>query len=138
MQASGLESRVPFSMVHHIVLFRFPPDLAQNAVETIFQGLRGLRQRIPGISEFEGDAYNSPQGLATGLTHGFTINCADPAPRDAYLPHPPHQAVGEQIVPMLVGRQKGVLTVDFSDGLIERLCRPAAETHGRVAMSRLL
>ncbi len=105
-------------MVHHIVLFRFRTDLPEGAVEALFAELRGLQLGIRGITGFQGGAYNSPEGLAQGFTHGFTMTFANATARDAYLPHPLHQAVVERLLPMLDGGLDGVLTFDFIDGVM--------------------
>jgi len=105
-------------MVQHVVLFRFREDLEQTAVAALFEELRGLRSRIPGISEFQGGAYSSPEGLSQGFTHGFTMTFADAAARDAYLPHPLHQAVVAKLLPMLDGGLDGVVAFDFIDGVM--------------------
>ena len=78
------------SMVHHVVLFRFRTDLPAGAIEAVFDELRGFRQSIPGITGFQGGAYNSAEGLSRGFTHGFTMIFEDESARDAYLPHPLH------------------------------------------------
>ena len=105
-------------MVHHVVLFRFRSDLPEGAVEEVFAELRGFRQSIPGITGFQGGVYNSPEGLAQGFTHGFTMTFADAASRDAYLPHPLHQAVVAKLLPMLEGGVQGVVAFDFIDGVM--------------------
>lgn len=105
-------------MVHHVVLFRFRSDLPEGAVEEVFAELRGFRQSIPGITGFQGGAYSSPEGLAQGFTHGFTMTFADAASRDAYLPHPLHQAVVAKLLPMLEGGLQGVVAFDFIDGVM--------------------
>jgi hypothetical protein len=43
---------------------------------------------------------------------------ADAAARDAYLPHPLHQAVVERLLPMLEGGIDGVLALDFIDEVL--------------------
>ena len=106
------------SMVHHVVLFRFRADLAEGEVASLFEALRALRQAIPGISGFQGGAHNSSEGLSQGFTHGFTMTFTDAAARDAYLPHPEHQRVVELLLPLLEGGLDGVLTFDFSDGVL--------------------
>ena len=105
-------------MVHHVVLFRFRSDLPAGSVEAVFEELRGFRQSIPGITGFRGGAYNSTEGLAHGFTHGFTMTFVDAAARDAYLPHPLHQAVVARLLPMLEGGLEGVLAFDFIDGVM--------------------
>lgn len=105
-------------MVQHVVLFRFRSDLPEGAVEALFDELRGLQKVVPGISGFQRGAYNSPEGLSQGFSHGFTMSFADADARDAYLPHPAHQAVVAKLLPMLVGGLEGVVAFDFIDGVM--------------------
>ncbi|MEB3166559.1 MAG: Dabb family protein [Cyanobacteriota bacterium] len=105
-------------MVQHVVLFRFRSDLKPGSVEAVFDQLRGFQQSIPGLIAFQGGVYNSPEGLAQGFTHGFTMTFADAGARDAYLPHPQHQAVVETLLPMLEGGLDGVVAFDFIDGVM--------------------
>ena len=42
----------------------------------------------------------------------------DSAARDAYLPHPLHQAVVAKLLAMLDGGFAGVVTFDFIDGVM--------------------
>ena len=107
----------PRPMVHHLVLFRFRTDLPPEAVPALFAELRALRERIPGITGFSGGADLSKEGLTKGFTHGFSMTFTDAAARDAYLPHPEHQRVVEQLLPLLEGGIEGVLTFDFCDGV---------------------
>jgi hypothetical protein len=95
------------------VLLRFRTDLAEGAIEAIFQELRCFRQSIPGITGFQGRAYNASEGLAKGFTHRFTVTFADAAARDAYLPHPFRQSVVGRLMPMLEGGLNGVLAFDL-------------------------
>ena len=101
-----------------MVLFRFRSDLPHDALVAIFDELRGLQEVVPGITAFQGGAYNSPEGLSQGFTHGFTMTFTDAAARDAYLPHPAHQALVAKLLPMLDGGLNGVVAFDFIDGVI--------------------
>lgn len=105
-------------MVQHVVLFRFRSDLPPGSIEEVFADLRGLRNRIPGITAFLGGAYKFSEGLAQGFSHGFTMTFTDAAARDGYLPHPPHQAVVAKLLPMLAGGLEGVVAFDFIDGVM--------------------
>ncbi|MFM7264272.1 MAG: Dabb family protein [Cyanobium sp.] len=105
-------------MLHHVVLFRFRSDLPEGAVDAVFAELRSLPQAIGGIRSFQGGAYHSWEGLSQGFTHGFTMVFEDGPARDAYLPHPAHQAVVERLVPMLEGGLAGVVAFDFMDGVM--------------------
>jgi hypothetical protein len=108
----------PEPMVHHLVLFRFRADLPPETVPRVFAQLRALKDHIPGITGFSGGADCSKEGLTRGFTHGFCMTFEDAAARDAYLPHPEHQRLVEQLVPMLEGGIEGALTFDFQDGVI--------------------
>jgi hypothetical protein len=105
-------------MVTHVVLFRFRSNLPPGSVEAVFEELRGFRQAISGITGFQGGAYISPEGLGKGFTHAFTMTFADTTARDAYLPHPLHQAVVAKLLPMLEGGVDGVVAFDFIDGVM--------------------
>jgi hypothetical protein len=104
--------------MNHLVLFRFRADLPPDAVAEIFAELRGLQGRIDGITGFSGGADASREGLTKGFTHGFCMTFRDGAARDAYLPHPEHQRVVAQLLPMLEGGINGVLTFDYDDGVL--------------------
>ncbi len=84
----------------------------------MFTELRSLQERIDGITGFSGGADVSKESLSRGFTHGFCMTFRDRAARDAYLPHPEHQQVVAQLVPMLEGGLEGVLTFDFCDGVV--------------------
>ncbi len=105
-------------MVHHLVLFRFRDDLPPEAIPAVFAELRALRERIPGITGFSGGVDASREGLTRGFSHGFHMTFVDAAARDAYLPHPDHQRVVEQLLSLLEGGLDGVLTFDFEDGVV--------------------
>ncbi|MEB3334919.1 MAG: Dabb family protein [Cyanobacteriota bacterium] len=105
-------------MVHHLVLFRFRADLPPEAVPRAFDKLRALRELIPGITGFSGGADCSREGLNRGFTHGFCMTFKDAAARDAYLPHPEHQRLVEELAPLLEDGIEGVLTFDFCDGFL--------------------
>ncbi|MFN4142335.1 Dabb family protein [Aestuariivirga sp.] len=97
-------------MIRHVVLCRFRKD---QDVAAIFKALTQLQDRIPGILAISSGADNSPEGLQKGFSHGFTVDFIDAAARDAYLPHPEHQAVGKMIVEALEGGLEGLAVLDW-------------------------
>lgn len=105
-----------YCMIDHLVLFQFRRDVTKQAVEEVFEDLRGLSRDIDGIVAFRGGAYASPEGLNQGFTHGFVMTFDCEASRDAYLPHPAHQQVVDKLIPMLEGGIQGVLAFDCIDG----------------------
>jgi hypothetical protein len=75
--------------LRHVVLFGFKPEAP---VDAIVERFRTLPKLIPGIEAFEWGVDCSPEGIAQGHTHAFTLTFATEAARDAYLPHPEHKA----------------------------------------------
>lgn len=106
------------SMVDHLVLFRFRRDVSQGRIAEVFETLRQLTRRIEGISSFRGGAYNSPEGLHHGFTHGFVMTFESAEARDAYLPHPAHQELVARLLPLLEGGLDGALAFDLVDGVL--------------------
>src|SRR5436190_21702720 len=87
--------------VQHIALLQFKSGTSDAVVQTLIQELKRLTQVIPGIIDFSIGTNNSPEGLASGLTHGFVMTFRDAAARDAYLPHPEHEKFVAMAVPLV-------------------------------------
>ena len=96
-------------MIRHVVLLKFRD--AGDAPQ-IFTALKALQSQISGIIDIRCGADCSPEGLQRGFTHGFTVDFADAAARDGYLPHPAHQKVGAMIV-AATGGIDGVLVLEI-------------------------
>lgn len=93
--------------VKHVVLLRLRRDVAPRTINDLFAALAALQGKIPGLLDYSGGPYSSPEGLHQGFTHGFVMTFADEASRDGYLPHPDHEAVKQQIIPLLDGGVSG-------------------------------
>ena len=100
-------------MVKHIVLLRLKPETSMETLDAIFRGLAGLIGKCPGLQDFTGGPYSSPEGLNKGYTHAFIMTFDTEANRDIYLPHPDHEVVKGMIVPHLEGGLDGVVAFDF-------------------------
>ena len=99
-------------MIRHIVLVRFREGVAEAEIEAIFGALGDLRQHLPGMTRFVAGPNVSPEGLARGFTHAFTVDFADAAARDAYLALPEHEAAGARLVKAAEGGVAGLTVVD--------------------------
>jgi hypothetical protein len=100
-------------MIRHIVLARFGSDVDAAEIARIFAGLGDLQRTVPGILSFSVGANVSPEGLARGYTHAFTVDFADTAARDRYLADADHARAGAAVVAALEGGVEGLLVVDF-------------------------
>jgi hypothetical protein len=98
------------SPYRHVVLFKFKEGTGPEAVRAIEQAFRQLVARLPFVTGFEWGRNSSPEGLDQGFSHCFIVTFRDEAGRDAYLPHPEHQAFcREHLDPHL----EKVCVVDF-------------------------
>ncbi|PRH87884.1 stress responsive protein [Labrys okinawensis] len=100
-------------MIRHIVLARLRTDLPQAETEALQAAIRGMKTEIPGILQIAVGADNSPEGLARGYGHAFTVDFVDASARDAYLPHPHHAEVAKALVAATQGGVDGLLVLDF-------------------------
>ena len=100
-------------MIRHVVLFKLKPGTDAKALDQVFAALKDLQHKMSGILSISTGRDNSPEGLQRGHTHGFTVDFVDAAARDAYLPHPAHQAVGAMIVGITEGGVDGICVVDW-------------------------
>ena len=85
-------------MIQHIVLLKLKPETTSQQKTALLEGLCALKQQIPGIETVSGGDNSSPEGKEQGYNWGFVMTFADAAARDAYLPHPDHKALGQNLL----------------------------------------
>lgn len=96
----------------HAVFFKFKDDASPEAVKAVEDAFAALPSKIDAIKAFEWGKNNSPERHSHGFTHCFMVTFADAADREAYLPHPDHQAFVEVLKPVL----DKVRVLDFTPG----------------------
>ena len=77
------------------VMLGFKDGAAAADIDELVRRFHALQEEVPGIEAFEWGVNNSPEDLASGLTHFFLLDFASEAARDAYLPHPKHADFAE-------------------------------------------
>jgi len=97
-------------MLKHLVLFNWKPETDQTTIDQIMSALSQLKDKLPGIVDYTGGPDVSTEGLNQGYTHGFVMTFDAPDSLAAYLPHPEHQAVVQQLMPAV----QGVLVFDLA------------------------
>lgn len=100
-------------MIRHVVCVKFAAATTEQRIGEIFSALHRLKQVVPGISSIVAGANVSPEGLARGFTHAFTVDFDGPASRDAYLADADHGKVGAALVGAAEGGVDGILVIDF-------------------------
>jgi hypothetical protein len=96
-------------LIRHIVLMKPIENVAPALVEAARVGLTTLSTEIPGIHAYAFGQNNSPERISRGFELGFTVDFVDAAARDAYLPHPAHQAY----IPAVQAIAAELLVFDF-------------------------
>jgi len=96
----------------HIVLVKVKPGTPEADVTRAIDALAALKGVIPGLTSFSAGPNTSPEGRTLGFTHGFVMDFADSAARDAYLPHPKHREAAEGLR-AIREPENGVLVFDF-------------------------
>lgn len=96
-------------MLRHVVLLSFKEESSPEDIKKVEEAFIALQDKIPQIKDFEWGTNNSPEGLNNGLTHCFLVTFESEADREAYLPHPDHQAFVEVLSPHM----EAVTVVDY-------------------------
>ena len=96
-------------MIRHVVLLRFKDETPAARRAELADTFAALGREIEEVQAIEWGTDVSPEGLQKGFSHCFLVTFADEAGRDAYLPHPAHQAFVDQLKPWLAD----VLVVDY-------------------------
>jgi hypothetical protein len=94
--------------LRHVVLFAFK-DTSTQQIREIEQAFCRLPNQIAQIYNFEWGTDVSVEQLNQGFSHCFLVTFLSEADRDAYLPHPAHQA----FVAMLKPHLEKVLVIDY-------------------------
>lgn len=86
---------LPAGAVRHVVVFKYKPGTTAAQIQEVTDAFRALQEQIPGLVSFEHGVNHSPEGKNLGFTHVYLLTFTDAAARDAYLPHPRHEAFGQ-------------------------------------------
>ncbi|WP_372894612.1 Dabb family protein [Stieleria sp.] len=91
----------PEKALQHAVFFKFKDSASREEVKKVEQAFAELPEKIDTIRAFEWSTNNSPEKHDDGFTHCFLVTFDSEEGREAYLPHPDHQAFVEVLKPVL-------------------------------------
>ena len=101
-------------MIKHLVLLQFKSSLEVSEINDICKQFKALIKVIPSIKQFSYGKNCSPEKLNKGITHAFVIEFDDIPGRDAYLNHPEHIRLAQEIIiPALENGLDSALVVDY-------------------------
>ena len=89
------------SVLRHVVLFKFKEDATKAQIDNVVEEFGKLPKKINEIHDYEWGTNNSPEKHDKGHTHCFLVTFKSEEDRDAYLPHPAHQAFVKVLLPIL-------------------------------------
>ena len=98
-------------MVRHILLIQFNTSSTMDEIETVRDEFLIIKNKIEGIVDVEWGENNSPEGLNKNYSHCVLMTFKNNAARDAYLPHPAHEALKTIFKPTL----KDIIVFDFTN-----------------------
>ena len=88
-------------VLRHVVMFSFKEGSTPEQIKEVTDAFAALPKKITQIKTFEWGTNNSPEDLAQGYTHCFSLSFASEKDRAIYLPHPAHKAFGDVLRPIL-------------------------------------
>ena len=100
-------------MIRHIVLTKFKPDVPEDTIKGIYDGLSALSEKLPGAANFTGGRSESPEQIERGYMHGFVIDFDSWDALQTYADNEDHKALGGQLVANAVGGIDGILVLDL-------------------------
>ena len=100
-------------MVRHIVLIRFRPEVTEAEIAALWDELRAIDGKVPGLGAIHAGRSESPEQIERGYMHGFTVDFDGWEALAAYQVHPDHQALGAKLVAGAVGGLDGILVFDL-------------------------
>lgn len=106
---AGKSSSGDEKLLRHIVMFAFKADATPEQIDKVVKDFAALPAQIDTIVDFEYGTDISAESKAQGFTHCFVVTFKDEAGRDAYSPHPAHQAFARSLGPVM----EKVLVFDY-------------------------
>lgn len=88
-------------MIRHILLIKFKDSAEPSAIEHLRALFDAIPSNIEGVDAVEWGLNDSPENKNQGYTHSVLMTFSDEAGRQAYLPHPEHEALKEVFGPLL-------------------------------------
>ena len=100
-------------MIRHIVLTKFKPDVSEETIKGIYNGLAAVTETLEGAANFTGGRSQSPEQIERGYMHGFVIDFDSWEALQTYTDNESHKALGGQLVANAVGGIDGILVLDI-------------------------
>lgn len=97
-------------MIRHILLIKFKLSADPSKIEQAKALFESMPAKIAGIDSVEWGLNDSPEMLNKEFTHAVLMTFVNEAAREAYLPHPEHEALKQVFVPLIAD----IIVFDYS------------------------
>jgi hypothetical protein len=97
-------------VIRHVLLVKPKTESTSEQIETARSAFVNIQQNIPGIISVEWGFNTSPEGKHQGYDLCIIMTFENEAYRDAYLPHPKHEALKQDFAPII----DDIIVVDFN------------------------
>jgi hypothetical protein len=101
LQVTAQTKKPSQKVLRHVVMFGFKEGSTPEQIKEVTDAFAALPKKIKQIKTFEWGTNNSPEDLAQGYTHCFSLSFVSEKDRAIYLPHPAHKAFGDVLRPIL-------------------------------------
>ncbi len=96
--------------VRHVLLFSLKDEIDEELISSLRESFLSLPERIEGIESIEWGLNNSVEGLNRNLDYAVLMTFINIASRDAYIPHPEHERLKLEFVPLI----KDIVVFDYA------------------------
>lgn len=100
-------------MIRHCVFLRLKRDYDAGALQTAFDGLAAVADRLAGATGFVAGPNLDFEGKSQEYPAGFTIDFTSADALQTYANDPEHQSLGAQLVSQCVGGAAGIIVYDL-------------------------
>lgn len=98
------------TMIRHILFIKFKDSVDSAQLDSVRALFSSMVDKVAGVEAVEWGDNDSPEGLNQGFTHCVLMTFADEAARQAYLPHPEHEALKAVFVPLV----EDIVVLDYT------------------------
>ncbi len=100
-------------MIRHCVMLHLRDDADLSELQTVFDALGALVDRLEGCSDFVAGPNRDYEGKSADYAFGFTLDADTETALAAYAAHPEHQALGARLVAQCQNGARGIVVYDI-------------------------
>lgn len=88
-------------MIRHILLIKFIDSATEEQIRHVKALFMDIPHKVDGVTDVEWGENDSPENLHKGCTHAVLMTFENEAGREQYLPHPEHNKLKLDFVPLI-------------------------------------